>query len=343
MLRDHCRESLTAYKVPRVVHFRDDLPKSPVGKVLRKDLRDLAAPPPARSRRPMDPVCHTLTGLAMGHAGLRRRTPLALTTLVLAANAPDIDIVGAGDDHVWMYFRRGWTHGPPAMVAAAARADRAGRGLRSARAPAARRRAPPARARRRCCGSPRSARWSHPLLDYMNSFGIRLLMPFSGRWFYGDALYIVDPWLYAARRRTRAGVPALARGPLAGAASARRGPGRGRPLRRGDVPDRPVGPARSPGRAGARRPPRRAVHGHAGGRQSVPPGSARRPRRPLREGLRRPSRRRRTSVRPATAWRSTPTIRWPRGGGHAARPPVPAWSRFPFFVVERTRDRRGCS
>jgi inner membrane protein len=38
---------------------------------------------------------------------------------------------------------------------------------------------------------------SHSLLDYMNSFGIRLLMPFSGRWFYGDALYIVDPWLYA--------------------------------------------------------------------------------------------------------------------------------------------------
>ena len=42
-LRDHCRQSLTAYKVPKVVHFRTDLPKSPVGKVLRKDLRDLAA------------------------------------------------------------------------------------------------------------------------------------------------------------------------------------------------------------------------------------------------------------------------------------------------------------
>jgi inner membrane protein len=37
--------------------------------------------------------------------------------------------------------------------------------------------------------------WSHPLLDYMNSYGIRLLMPLSGQWFYGDALYIVDPWL----------------------------------------------------------------------------------------------------------------------------------------------------
>ncbi len=43
-LRDFCRQSLTGYKVPRVVTFRDDLPKSPVGKVLRKDLRDLAVP-----------------------------------------------------------------------------------------------------------------------------------------------------------------------------------------------------------------------------------------------------------------------------------------------------------
>ena len=45
MLRDHCRQSLTAYKVPKRVRFRDDLPKSPVGKVIRKDLRDLAAAP----------------------------------------------------------------------------------------------------------------------------------------------------------------------------------------------------------------------------------------------------------------------------------------------------------
>ena len=42
-LRDHCRQSLTGYKVPKIVRFRGDLPKSPVGKVLRKDLRELGA------------------------------------------------------------------------------------------------------------------------------------------------------------------------------------------------------------------------------------------------------------------------------------------------------------
>jgi long-chain acyl-CoA synthetase len=38
-IRAHCKEHLTAYKVPRRVEFRDDLPKSNVGKILRKDLR----------------------------------------------------------------------------------------------------------------------------------------------------------------------------------------------------------------------------------------------------------------------------------------------------------------
>jgi long-chain acyl-CoA synthetase len=42
IIRQHCKTSLTGYKVPRIVVFKDDLPKSNVGKVLRKDLRDAA-------------------------------------------------------------------------------------------------------------------------------------------------------------------------------------------------------------------------------------------------------------------------------------------------------------
>ncbi|WP_299280725.1 AMP-binding protein [uncultured Tateyamaria sp.] len=38
-IRAYCKEHLTAYKVPKTVEFRDDLPKSNVGKILRKDLR----------------------------------------------------------------------------------------------------------------------------------------------------------------------------------------------------------------------------------------------------------------------------------------------------------------
>jgi long-chain acyl-CoA synthetase len=35
-----CRENLTAYKVPKQIAFIDELPKSPVGKILRRELRD---------------------------------------------------------------------------------------------------------------------------------------------------------------------------------------------------------------------------------------------------------------------------------------------------------------
>jgi long-chain acyl-CoA synthetase len=35
-----CREGMAAYRVPRIVEFRDDLPKSLVGKVLRRELRE---------------------------------------------------------------------------------------------------------------------------------------------------------------------------------------------------------------------------------------------------------------------------------------------------------------
>jgi long-chain acyl-CoA synthetase len=37
---EHCRKNLTAYKVPRYVEFRTELPKTPVGKILRRALRD---------------------------------------------------------------------------------------------------------------------------------------------------------------------------------------------------------------------------------------------------------------------------------------------------------------
>jgi long-chain acyl-CoA synthetase len=37
---EHCRHNLTGYKMPRVVEFRTELPKTPVGKVLRRELRD---------------------------------------------------------------------------------------------------------------------------------------------------------------------------------------------------------------------------------------------------------------------------------------------------------------
>jgi long-chain acyl-CoA synthetase len=39
-VREYCRANLTGYKQPRIVEFRSDMPKTPVGKILRRELRD---------------------------------------------------------------------------------------------------------------------------------------------------------------------------------------------------------------------------------------------------------------------------------------------------------------
>jgi long-chain acyl-CoA synthetase len=45
-LLDHCRQHLTGYKVPKIVEFRSEpLPKSSLGKILRRQLRDVAGRP----------------------------------------------------------------------------------------------------------------------------------------------------------------------------------------------------------------------------------------------------------------------------------------------------------
>jgi len=39
-VRAYCAQHLTGYKRPKVVEFRAELPKTPVGKILRRELRD---------------------------------------------------------------------------------------------------------------------------------------------------------------------------------------------------------------------------------------------------------------------------------------------------------------
>jgi inner membrane protein len=148
----------------------------------------------------MDPITHTMAGAVMARAGLDRAgtLPLAATTLVLAANAPDIDIfVMFLGSYAGLAFRRGWTHGPIAMAALPILLT----GLMLAWDRFVRR-----RGERKASRAPVAVGatlliasigvWSHPALDWLNTYGIRLLMPFRGDWFYGDAVFIIDPWLW---------------------------------------------------------------------------------------------------------------------------------------------------
>lgn len=40
--------------------------------------------------------------------------------------------------------------------------------------------------------------YSHVFLDFLNNYGVRLLSPFDWRWFYGDAAFIADVWMWLA-------------------------------------------------------------------------------------------------------------------------------------------------
>lgn len=146
----------------------------------------------------MDNLTHSLIGAVIGQAGLKRRTGLAMPALIIGANLPDIDATCTVYGIESLAMRRGITHGPIAMVllplllaGALWWFDRwqERRGTR-----------PDARL-------PVRFGWllalsfigclSHPAADWLNSYGIRLLEPFSSKWFYGDVLFIIDPWLWA--------------------------------------------------------------------------------------------------------------------------------------------------
>ena len=118
-------------------------------------------------------------------------------TLVIGANLPDLDVLAYLDGPTGaLAFRRGWTHGilalavlPFVLTGAMLLLDRIGRRLSRASLPSA-------------ASAPELLRFSavsiltHPILDTLNTYGVRWLMPFDGRWFYGDTLFIVDPWLW---------------------------------------------------------------------------------------------------------------------------------------------------
>ena len=93
-------------------------------------------------------------------------------------------------------FRRGWTHGvlalalwPFLLTGAILLLDLGFRRFRRASLPSE------VRARQVLLLATVSI-LSHPVLDTLNTYGVRWLMPFSGRWFYGDTLFIVDPWMW---------------------------------------------------------------------------------------------------------------------------------------------------
>ena len=168
----------------------------------------------------MDNLTHSLIGAALGQAGLKRKTGLAMPALIVGANLPDIDAgcVVYGIESLAM--RRGITHGPIALVVLPLLLAGALWWFDKWQARHGKR--PEGRL-------PVRFGWllalnfiaclTHPLFDWFNNYGIRLLEPFSSEWFYGDTLFIIDPWIIAmlgvwvwfSLRRELSGNPGWAR------------------------------------------------------------------------------------------------------------------------------------
>ena len=138
----------------------------------------------------MEPLAHSLCGLALSRTRLGRLHRLAPLSLLVAANLPDADIVwGSFGQPTYLLHHRGFTHSICGALLLAL--------LLAVVMRAVERRRPDA---------PRG--WSpyllpaligvltHPLLDYLNNYGVRPWLPFSDARYFGDLVFIVDPWLW---------------------------------------------------------------------------------------------------------------------------------------------------
>src|SRR6266508_6075308 len=144
----------------------------------------------------MDGLTHSLVGLTSAKAGLERLSPGATVVCILSANAPDIDVLSRlfGNHWTLLHYHRGITHsiiGTFALGILIPSIFYAGDRLIA--------RWRKHEARIRYCGllvASLIAAATHPVMDWTNNYGVRPLLPWNGRWFYGDLVFIIDPYIW---------------------------------------------------------------------------------------------------------------------------------------------------
>ncbi len=148
----------------------------------------------------MEPITHFLTGACLARTGFNRKSALATATMTLAAEAPDIDVVGTFKDPIFGFaHHRGFTHSFLGLIVVQAAVVGllyllwvvGGRKVKDPGLP------------------PRWGRLflfaylaglTHILLDFTNNYGVRPFWPFWERWYSWDIVFIVEPvmWLLLA-------------------------------------------------------------------------------------------------------------------------------------------------
>ena len=133
----------------------------------------------------MDNITHTLVGLMLSRAGLNRGEKGAPLMIMLAANAPDMDTYNFFNDSLtYLQVHRGYTHALPfaPLVALVP--------LLLVKAFTRTRFTLVTLATYAGC---LIAVLSHLLLDWTNVYGVRLMLPFSAKWYRLDITDIIDP------------------------------------------------------------------------------------------------------------------------------------------------------
>src|SRR6266403_1447526 len=143
----------------------------------------------------MDGLTHSLVGLTSAKAGLERLSPYTAAVCILSANAPDIDVVSGffGGRWVLLKYHRGITHSIVGALVLGMLIPSILFGIERAIANW-RQRSPTIRYRGLLAASLMAAA-THPLMDWTNNYGVRPLLPWNDKWFYGDLVFIVDPYL----------------------------------------------------------------------------------------------------------------------------------------------------
>src|SRR6185295_14361114 len=144
----------------------------------------------------MDGLTHSLIGLTAAKAGLEKLSPGTAALCILAANSPDSDIVVLlfADRWTFLQHHRGITHAIVGLIVLAivlplifwladlliARIRKRDRLVRLKGLVIASLIVTP----------------THTLMDWTNNYGVRPLLPWSSHWFYGDLVFIIDPFLW---------------------------------------------------------------------------------------------------------------------------------------------------
>jgi inner membrane protein len=136
----------------------------------------------------LDNLTHSLAGVMLSRAGLNRVTPRATVLSVMAANAPDIDIVSLfWGGEAYLLYHRWATHAVVFVPLVAILPVLLLRVMV---------RGPVKWGRAYFVSFVGTA--SHPLLDFTNPYGIRLWLPWSEAWPRLDVTSVIDVWIWAA-------------------------------------------------------------------------------------------------------------------------------------------------